>query len=302
MRILIFSIIVSMGLWNTSALAQVSVQESDGRNQVRIFNRDVNFSFFNISSLEPDKAGIDGGRLASYSYLSGATWVNANYRFALRVPFQYNSAGTDRFNRDKVSEQEMFLQDIILGMQNYNLLYLPWDLELYWEGRVYLPTSKNSKKIGTITQFRNDFILSRVFSRYFEVELVQKLSYYVQSRTAYSNTFKDEDGFDRTVVSTTKKMEVFHGIAAWGKITSEAALGWELNLEDSHYNASAAENKSRPISRTISTGPAVAFPITSNANFILLFEDRVDRENKIAELGRFYSNNTQLSLLSFVRF
>ncbi len=283
--------------------AQVSVQESDSANYLRIFSRQVNFNFFNIASVESDKAGETGGRLSTYSYLTGATWINANYRAALRLPFQYNSAGTDRFNGEKVNESEMFLQDIIIGLQNYNLLYMPLDMELYWEGRAYLPTSKNSKRAGLITRLRNNFILSRVFSRYFEMEYDQKFSYFIQSRSAYSNTFNDEEGYERTVVSTTKNMEIEHSIRAWGKITPQVAVGWMVGSNEEYWNKSDAEQRSKPGRRVWVTGPQLAFPITNNANFILAYEDAVDRDNgDTKELGKFYSKNSQIGLFSFIRF
>lgn len=286
------------------AMAQVSVQETDSQNRIRVFSRDVNFNFFNVASVEADKSGDEGGRLSTYSYLTGATWVNANYRAALRLPFQYNSAGTDRFNGDKVNDQEMFLQDVILGLQNFNLAYLPYDFEVYWEGRAYLPTSKNSKRAGLITRLRNNFILSRVFSRYFEMEYDQKFSYFVQSRSTYANTFTDEEGYERTAISTTKRMEIEHNLRAWGKITPQIALGWMAGEEESYWNKSDAENRSKPGERVWKTGPQLAFPVTSNANFIFAYEDRVNRDDKEAEknLGKFYARNTQFTLLSFIRF
>jgi len=297
------NLIVLLVLWSApAAFAQVSVQESDSSNQLKIFNRRVNFNFFNIASVETDKARDEGGRLSTYSYLTGATWVNANYRMALRVPFQYNSAGTDRFGGEKVNKPDMFLQDIILGLQNYNLAYLPWDLGVYWEGRFYLPTSKNSKKSGLITRYRNQFIVNRVFSRYFTMEYDQKFSYFFQSRSAYSNTFQNEEGYDVSVVSTTKNMEIEHVLRAWGRVTPTTAVGWQLGHEESYWNKSDAENRSKPGERIISTGPAVAFPITTNANFILSFQDVVNRDKNANELGKFYSKNTQLALLSFIRF
>jgi hypothetical protein len=118
-------------LVSSSAFAQLSVQESDS-NRITLMGRTVNFNYFNLLNIETDKFNDDGGRLATYNMLTSSVWVSANYRLALRVPFQYNTAGTDRFNGEKVNEEEMFLQDIILGLQNYNLVYLPWDFEVYW--------------------------------------------------------------------------------------------------------------------------------------------------------------------------
>lgn len=295
-------VIALLAISSSPAWGQVSVQESDSANQLMIFNRRVNFNFFNVASVETDKANDEGGRLSTYSYLTAASYVSANYRAAIRLPFQYNSAGTDRFGGDQVNEQELFLQDIILGLQNYNLAYLPFDFELYWEGRFYLPTSKNSKQSGLITRARNNFILSRVFSRYFEMELDQKFSYFFQSRTVYSNTFRDEEGYEVNAISSTKRMELETHLRAWGKVTPEVAVGWSVGTEETYWNKSDAERKSKSGERKLLTGPGIAFPITNNANFIFTYQDVVNRDENPEQLGRFYADNTQFTLLSFIRF
>lgn len=282
------------------AHAQFSVQDTDGVSRFRFLSKTWNPSFFSLASSETDKMN-DGGRISTYNYLSFATYTGESYRMAVRLPFQYNTAGTDRFNGEKTNQQELFLQDIILSMQKYDLLFLPWDLGLYWEGRVYLPTSRNSKDSGLITRLRNDFILSRVFSRYFEMEYVQKFSYYIQSRTTYKSSFEDEDGYQVDAVSSTKRMNLDHWLQAWGKITPEFGIGWKIGGEDDYWNKSDVENKAKPGKRVWKTGPSVRFPLNDRVNFILSYEDLVDREES-KDLGKFYAKNTQFTLLSFVRF
>lgn len=284
-----------------TAQAQFSVQESDSSNKLSIFGRDVNFNFFNLTSAETDKMSDEGGRIATYNQVTASTYVSYNYRLSLRVPFQFNTGGTDRFNGEKVNEQEAFLQDIIIGMQNYELLMLPADFSLYWEGRMYLPTSPNSKKSGLITRLRNEFILSRVFSRHFEMEFSNKFSYFFQSRSTYKNTYRDEFDFEQTSASATKKMEVENRLSAWGKITPETGIGWQVGTEETYQNESDAENKHNPGRRNLKTGPSIRFPLTKNANFIFNYEDVVPRE-KAEQLGKFYADNTQFTLLSFVKF
>jgi hypothetical protein len=295
------SLVLILSFFSVSAFAQMSVQESDS-NRLSIMGRTVNFNFFQLANTETDKFNDDGGRISTYNMLTASTWVSANYRLALRIPYQYNTAGTDRFNGSKVNENEGFLQDIIIGMQNYNLLYLPWDFELYWEGRAYLPTSPNSKKTGMISRFRNDFILSKVFSKHWETEYVQKASYYWQSKSAYRNNFTDEDGFDVSVVSTTKHTELEHWVAAWYKITPEIGVSWRLGETQTSWNGSDEEDRPDRSEKVRITGPQIRFPITKNANFIFSYTDEVKHGVNEEELGQFQADNTEFTLLSFVRF
>lgn len=285
----------------STAHAQFSVQETDGSSRFRLLGKTWNPNFFSLASAETDKME-NGGRLSTYNYLTLATYVGDSYRLGFRLPFQYNTAGTDRFNREKVNDQELFLQDIIVSLQKYDLMYLPWDLGVYWEGRAYLPTSKNSKQSGLITRLRNNFIVSKVLNRHFELEYDNKFSYYFQSRSTYRNTFEDEDGYEVNAVSSTKQMSLDHRLSLWGKITPQAGLGWQVGGEDDYWNKSDAENKSKPGERMIKTGPAARFPLGDNMNFILTYEDKVNRDDNMKEFGKFRAENTQFTLLSFVRF
>ncbi len=295
------SLVLILSLFSASAFAQMSVQESD-TNRFTVMGRTVNFNFFQLANTETDKFNDEGGRIATYNMLTASTWVSANYRLAVRVPYQFNTAGTDRFNGEKVNDTEGFLQDIIIGMQNYNLLYLPYDFEVYWEGRVYLPTSPHSKRTGMITRLRNDFILGKVFNKRWEAEYVQKANYFVQSKTAYANTFTDEDGFEVNTVSTTKRSELEHWVAMWYKITPEVGVSWRVGEEQSSWNASDAENRPDRSQRIRMTGPQIRFPITKNANFIFSYSDEVNYDQNNHELGQFQADNTEFTLLSFVRF
>jgi hypothetical protein len=291
-------------LSSAPALAQLSVQDSDGSLKFKLAGKEFNTSFFDIASVETDKFNDDGGRLSTYSYLTLATYLNYDYRLAFRLPFQYNTAGTSRFDGSTPQNADLFLQDVIIGLQNYNLLYLPWDLALYWEGRMYLPTSENSQKAGTITRLRNNFILTKYLNQTFQVELDQKLNYYWQSQTTYKNHFVDEEGFDVNVVSGTKRSEFEHNLRMWGKIGPQSAIGWTIGTEDTYWNKSKAEGKAKPGERLLKTGPQIRFPLSNSANFIFTYEDKVDRDDRAnrAEFGKFLAKNTQFTLLSFLSF
>jgi len=175
-------------------------------------------------------------------------------------------------------------------------------LELYWEGRVYLPTSENSERQNTIAKLRNNFILSRHLGKYGEVELDQKYNYYLQSRTAYKNSFTDEEGYNVTSTTLTKRMEIEHMLRLWGKIQDDVALGWTVGSSEEYWNKSAAAERARPGLRRWLVGPSLAFPITKRANFIFTYQDTVNRDENKAELWRFLPKNTQFALFSFINF
>lgn len=302
MRRLFFLFLMFSLLSGGPARADLSNQESDSDNRLRLFGAPWNANFFSRAGLETDKVTGEGGRLSTYNYVTFSTRTDGDFRFALRVPFQYNTAGTDRFNESKQNNQELFLQDIILGVQKYDVALLPWDLGLYWEGRFYLPTSKISREDGLITRFRNEFIFTRVFDRRWEAEYVQKFSYYFQSRTAVPVHFQDDKGFDVDTTKLTKQTELDHWLAIWYKLSPQTAVGWSLGGEDTTWFRSTALSKSKAPEHMIKTGPEVRFPVSDRANFILLYEDVVNRRENLPEFGRFLAKNTKVTLLSFIRF
>ncbi len=293
---------LTAAIFSLQARAQFSVQEADGNNRIRILGREFSPNFFSLAATETDKFNDEGGRISTYNYLTLRTWASNSYRPLIRIPFQYNTAGTDRFDGDKQNKQDIFLQDIILGLMKSDLLFLPWDIGLYWEGRVYLPTSQNSSRSGLITRLRNNFIFSKALTNKFELEYDNKFSYFFQSRTANAITFRDEFDFEQTgVVSLTKKMEIEHRLSLWGKITPKVGLGWQVGAKDQFYNKSKAEARAKPGNREVKMGPQIRFPLNDSVNFIFSYEDVTTRENSQA-LGKFMAENTQFVLNSFVRF
>lgn len=296
----IWILLVSL-LLSFEASAQFSIVESDSGNRLRLLGRDFNMNFFSFAGLETDKMQAEGGRLTTYNYLTFATYFN-DLRFSLRLPFQYNSAGSDRFNGKKVNGQEMFMQDLILGLQKSDPLFLPWDLESFWEGRIYLPTSKQSENSGMIARLRNTFNVAKVLSHNFELEYMNQASYYIQSRTAYLNRFEDQDGYLFEITSATKKFDLDHKFTLWGKVSATTGLGMQLGQEISWWNASPQNQRNSRRQRELNMGPALKFPLSRNANFILSYTDVVDQDMNGQELGKFLAKNTQINLLSFLRF
>lgn len=285
-------------LWGGISLANISVQEkiSAGRSP-------WSFSYFGLYSTEVEAQDQGGGRLSTYNYFTASYRLEGDRKVAMRIPFTYNSAGYDEFNGDKNNEQEWLLQDFIFSIVDYNLILLPFDIGVYWEGRVYAPTSKFSRQIKTIARFRNDMILSKYFSSQLVAEYSSKLNYYYQSQSAYENSFVDENGFDVNVTSRTKKLYHDHWVSLWYRLRPGLSFGWLSGWEDTYYNKSDVNSGSnKPGKHEYKMGPQVAFELNSSANFIFQISDHAIQGENRNELGQFKSANTEATLLAFVRF
>ena len=152
---------------------------------------------------------------------------------------------------------------------------------VYWEGRVYLPTSEHSRNTKMISRFRNDFILSKYFSSQVVMEYTSKLNYYYQSQTTYENNFVDENGFDVSTTSRTKKLFYDHWLSLWYRMKPGLSLGWQVGWEHTYYNKSDVNRgRNKPGQHDYKMGPQVAFELSSNANFIFQISDNVTNDEK----------------------
>ncbi len=278
-----------------------TIKEKDGRYE--LLGRQFDMTFFSLASTETDNTNDRGGRISTYNYFTFSSYVGLDYKAIVRIPFTFGTAGTDRFNGGKPNKSEWLFQDVILGFRNPELFYLPWDMAVFWEGRLYLPTSKHSQNSGLIGRVSNKMIFSKVFNRHFEIDLTEEQNYYHQSRTVYPLTFVDEYGFTaQDVPVATKRFEFSHHFSVWGKFNPETGLGYRIGIEDSFFNKSEAENKYRTPDRVMTMGPQMRFAVSDKMNFIFGYADKVDRQKNQAEFGRFLAKNTEFTLLSFVRF
>lgn len=291
-----------------SAFAQLSVQET--------FNADgYTYSFFSLAATEIDQTELDNtengtGRISSYNYVTVAKRINYDLKGGVRIPFTYGTAGRDRFNDGRVQDAELLLQDAILFLRNDSIALLPLDVGVFWEGRIYVPTGKYSQRAGTIGAYRNHFIFNKVLSRSFDFEYDQKLTYSHQSRTAYRNRFYDERGDLVDIASLTKSWELEHRFQTWYKLDADTGVGAQITYEDKYYNKSLANSytldRSAPLTKRaehlVKVGPALRFALSPKINFILNYADVVTATENMDELGQFKAENTEVALLSFIRF
>lgn len=299
-------IAITLLVFSSAAFAQFSVQES--------FNASgYTFSFFSLASTEVDQTEIGTGengtgRLSFYNYLTVGKRLNYDLKSGIRVPFMYNTAGRDRFNDGQVQNSEIFIQDMILFLRNDSIALLPGDIGVFWEGRIYLPTGKYSQRAGLIGAYRNQFIFNKILSRKFDIEYDQKITYNHQSRTAYLNRFQDDRGDWVEVASLTKSWEFENRANIWYKLDAETGLGAQFTLEDTFYNSSEANARfnedvlSKNPEHLMKIGPAARFALSNKINFILTYVDVVNTLKNRSEFGQFKAKNTEVALLSFIRF
>jgi len=296
-------LLVILCLCSLQAFAQ-NDSDGEGKSEMRFLGRTWSPTFYSLASLDGERSTERGGRLSTYNYFSFHSFLTGPYRFSLRLPFTYGSAGTDDFNGEKNNKQELLLQDPILEVRNPTFTYLPWDMQLFWAGRIYLPVSKNSKASGQIARFRNHVAVGKVFNRYLGFEAQNRYYYSWQSRTAYPTTFTDEYGFEVVdATASTKEHEIENWLTVFFRTTPSSWIGATVQTEDSFYHKSPANNnKYKEPQRFISVGPSASVPLNDSVKFIASYNDKVNREENLAELGQFLTKNTEFVLHSFVNF
>ncbi|MCB9025379.1 MAG: hypothetical protein H6625_03605 [Bdellovibrionaceae bacterium] len=283
---------------NSQSYAQVSVQEKIGTG----FNP-WSYSYFGLFNQELKSMEEGGARLSSYNFLTASYKLGSDNKIAFRLPFSYNSYGFDEFNGNSVQNQELIMQDVFVSFVDYNLILLPLDIGVYWEARIYAPTSESSQDIKLISRFRNDFIFSKYITSEWVLEYVSKLSYYYQSQTAYENNFIDENGFEVSTVSRTKKLEYDHWLNIWFRLMPELSFGWLAGWEDTYYNKSNINNgRNKPGKHEYKMGPQVSFELSPKANFIFQVSENIINSENRQELAKFKNDNLEMTLLAFLRF
>ncbi len=279
--------------------ASISVQEK--------FNTKFSpwaYSFFSLVNTELEAQKEGGGRLSTYNFVTASYRTGKNTKVAFRLPFTYSTAGFDEFGRNRNNEQELMLQDIFVSFMNYNLILLPFDIGVFWEGRAYAPTSEHSRLTKMISRFRNDFILSKYISSQIVVEYISKLNYFYQSQTAYENSFVDENGFEVSgIASRTKQFHYDHWFNIWYRARMGLSYGFQMGWEDIYYNKSDVNRgRDRANVHEYKIGPQIAFELNETTNFIFQISDNAVNDVNRSDLWKFKSENVEMTLLAFVRF
>lgn len=267
-----------------------------------------NFSAFSLSSVGIDQIQDGGSSVGIYNYLSANYRLGGGKRISFRLPFMINTAGYERFNStdSNPKSSEFQLQDQIISYVDNNLVLLPGDIEVFWEFRTYLPTGQSSRDQKTIVSFRNDFIISKSFSRYWDLEYFPKFQYYFQSNT----TFIDQTG----KLNNTKLADLNHWVTLWYKYSPSLSLGWQFGGENEWYNSSEVDPNGKKqrygnLGRhSIKSGPSVRFAVSPAASFIVTLQNKVsyagygDNTGSFSDFGKFNADQTEIAMMAFLGF
>ncbi len=272
-------------------------------------------SAFSLISQESDQS-TRGGLLNSYNYFGPNYRLNSFERLAFRATFTANSNGYDRFNGECRVRQDAAISDPFFEYANYNLGWLPGIADMFWSGRVYVPVSKSSRRKQMIARYSSNTIFTRFFTRKIFGEYRNDVDFYQQSSTTYFGTHTEDDcsTADNTGPSNTVQYKMTNWLTLWYRFNSKWSVGGQYVLTNQGYNESRNTETSRQRNGrmqeiSMQIGPVLRYNHSNNLSFILSFSDVVEysgfhpeRQDDLVELGEFRSRNTEIALLSFIRF
>jgi hypothetical protein len=149
---------------------------------------DWSLTFFSIASqanMKPGKSTTENRSIDTYDYFSINYKLGNDQKASLRLPFNYNTAGTDEYGENQTSNFAM--QDIHFVYSNYDLGYID-EVNLSGKVKLYLPTSKVAQETGLITKVRFEGYADYSFNRSWSMAYIAKPDIYWQSQTASINT------------------------------------------------------------------------------------------------------------------
>lgn len=272
-------------------------------------------SAFTLVTQESDQSN-EGGLVNSYSFIGPNYRLNNRERVALRVAFNANSNGYDRFNGQCVQSQDMALANPFVEYNNYQLGLLPGIADVFWSGRVYLPLSQSSRRKKTIARYRSNTIFTRHLTQKIFGEFRNEVNYFQQSSSTYFGTHTEDDCSiaDNTGPSNTRQYRMGNWLSFWYRFNPRLSFGVQYILGNEGFNRTNTYQTSRQrFGRMdeiwMALGPVLRYQVSNNASFILSFRDvveysgyREERQDDLVELGEFRSRNTELAFLGFYRF
>jgi hypothetical protein len=270
---------------------------------------------FSLITTEMDQAN-NGGSLFSYNYIGPNYRINHNERVAFKMAFNANSNGFDRFNGNCIQEQNAAFEDAFIEYNNFNLGLLPGIANIFWSGRVYVPVSQNSRRQKMISRYKSNTIVSRWVTQRLLLEYRNDVSFFHHSQTTFQASFPDDQCaiIDSPSQSNTRMYRLDNWLSFWYQISPRFSVGTSFILRQDAYNRSdvfetSRQRDGRMQELTAFLGPSLRYTFTDNYNVILSVRDRVeysgfrqDRQSNFSELGQFRAQNTEISLLSFIRF
>ena len=262
--------------FSVSAFAQ-TVQE-----QVSTKYSPWSLSGFSLISSESDQAS-NGGQLNSYNFVGPNYRLNFKERVAFKAAFNANTSGYSRFSGECYVEQDASFADSFFEYRNTNLGWLPGIADIFWSGRVYVPTSKNSQRQGMISRYASQVIFNRRMTKNWMVEYRNDFDFYHQSQATYRSNGLNSDCTvgDRSGLSNTRQFRLENWLSTWYIVNRNFSLGFSGIIRDDFFNSSNGVETSRQRNGrmheiTMYLGPQLRYNYSFNASFILSFRDKIE--------------------------
>lgn len=286
-----------VSLWSFVAFAQISVEEPFVTNTYTPWS----FGLFSLASTNVGEQRKGSASVFVYNFASINYRLGGGRKIGFGLPVSFKTQGYERsFNKNNYQESQFKLQDVFFRYTVYNLIRLPGNIGTYWESRFYLPTSASSRKQGMLTRIRMDFIFNKPLSYNWSIEYINKLSHYIQTKPIHiTSSVNLKTGLEQTRLSNTKKYALDHWASVWHRFENQSGLGLFLGQSKSWYNASVARDTT-PFGK-VKMGIQTKFNVLNNFSFILQYGNEVSDKN-LERFGKFRSVDTNLTLLSFIRF
>lgn len=248
---------------------------------------------------------LGGGQVSTYSFLTMNYRLGPGKKVALRIPFIISSAGWSQHqdNDPSYHKADAFLEDPILSAVNNSLLLLPWDIQVYWEGRFYIPVGQQSLLENRIARLRNDFILSKNLTQKLEINWVNNVNYYVQSKTTYYTDvpLNAETGERLNVRTNTRAWRIDNRFDLWYKLSYETGVGFQFGVRNDVFHQAPNQNRFKGSEIEYSIGPQFRFSMGEIGNMILTVNHKVPKED-FGQLLKVKTDNLAFTALAFYMF
>lgn len=248
---------------------------------------------------------LGGGQMSTYSFINMNYRLGTGRKVALRIPFIISSAGWAQFE-DKAPtyhKHNAFFEDPILSIVNGSIALLPGDIQVYWEGRFYVPVGRQSLLENRIGRLRNDFILSKNLTQKIEINWVNNVNYYIQSRTTYITDIpqNEETGESLEVLTNTRQWRIDNRFDLWYKFTSDFGLGMQLGIRNDVFYQAPNQNRTKGSEVEYAFGPQLRFNAGELGNMIITVNNSVQRE-EASQLFKVKRERLAVALLAFYMF
>lgn len=263
------------------------------------------FSGFTRADYALNLYDVGGGKVSTYSFINANYRLGAGKKVTLRIPFIISSAGWDQFE-DKAPTYhtpDAFFEDPILSLVNGSLALLPGDIQVYWEGRFYIPVGQQSRLENRIARLRNDFIFSKNLTQKWEVNWVNNINYYIQSRTTYVTDIpqNDETGETLEVLTNTRAWRIDNRFDLWYKYSYDLGFGMQFATRSDVFYQAPNQNRTKSSQLEYSFGPQVRFSMGDFGNMIASVSNTVPKQD-FDQLLNVKRETLAFALLAFYSF